>query len=313
MISCVLGLAASACTCSKQPVVPAEKPAALEQPKPDPALSRSLRGVWGSSASDVWAVGAEGTILHFDGKVWRSVPSGTATNLTDVSGSAPDDVWAVGENAVILHYDGKSWLTLEAGQPETTLLAVVARTRSEAWVGGMSDGAGVVRRYQDGKIAETKAIPGSTGIWRAWSVAPNDIWFVGTDHQANCFAMHRADGAFEHRPLEAAPLRGVFGAASNDVWVAAYNGGLHHWDGKNWTQDKPQDDAHWLGVWGTSSTDVWAFGIDGVVYHYDGKAWHHIEHASRGALWSAWGSAPNDVWFVGKDSTRLHWNGQTLQ
>ena len=38
---------------------------------------RALTGVWGSSASDVFAVGCRGTILHYDGTSWRPLDSGT--------------------------------------------------------------------------------------------------------------------------------------------------------------------------------------------------------------------------------------------
>src|SRR4051812_22402219 len=36
----------------------------LEQPLPQ---SRSLRGAWAASSDDVWAVGDQGTILHWNG------------------------------------------------------------------------------------------------------------------------------------------------------------------------------------------------------------------------------------------------------
>jgi hypothetical protein len=35
-----------------------------------------LHGVWGSSGSDVFAVGWDGTIVHYDGSSWSSMTSG---------------------------------------------------------------------------------------------------------------------------------------------------------------------------------------------------------------------------------------------
>ena len=48
---------------------------------------RSL-GVWGSSGSHVFAVGAEGVIVHFDGTNWSAMTSGVDVTLFDVRGGA---------------------------------------------------------------------------------------------------------------------------------------------------------------------------------------------------------------------------------
>jgi hypothetical protein len=67
-----------------------------------------LSGVWGSGASDVWAVGGLGevfsTIVHWDGSEWTSVSSGTTNWLFGVWGSGASDVWAVGDAGTILEH-----------------------------------------------------------------------------------------------------------------------------------------------------------------------------------------------------------------
>jgi photosystem II stability/assembly factor-like uncharacterized protein len=59
--------------------------------------------VWGSAPNDVWIVGEQGTILHYDGTNWNVSNSGTRTTLRRVLGTAADDVWVGGDNGVILH------------------------------------------------------------------------------------------------------------------------------------------------------------------------------------------------------------------
>jgi PKD repeat protein len=59
---------------------------------------------WGSSGSDVFAVGLFGTILHYDGATWSAMSSGTAKYLLGVWGSSGSDVFAVGWEGTILHY-----------------------------------------------------------------------------------------------------------------------------------------------------------------------------------------------------------------
>ena len=77
-----------------------------------------LISVWASGPNDVFAVGFEGTILHYDGNSWSQMESGTKYHLRDVWGFSPNDVYACGgdiDNAVyndkpiLLHYDGTSW------------------------------------------------------------------------------------------------------------------------------------------------------------------------------------------------------------
>lgn len=56
-----------------------------------------LTGAWGSSASDVFAVGDGGVILHYDGRAWSPMQSGQGT---------------------LLHYDGSSWRPAPTGTTE---------------------------------------------------------------------------------------------------------------------------------------------------------------------------------------------------
>ncbi len=68
----------------------------------------ALYGVWGTSATNIYAVGAGGKILHFNGTSWSSMSSPTSARLSRVSGSSASDVWAAGDT-VLLHFDGSTW------------------------------------------------------------------------------------------------------------------------------------------------------------------------------------------------------------
>lgn len=73
-----------------------------------------LYGVWSNSDDDVFAVGWEGTILHYDGNGWEAMNSGTTRGLYGVWGSGPNDVFAVGSKGTILHYNGSNWSTMNS-------------------------------------------------------------------------------------------------------------------------------------------------------------------------------------------------------
>ena len=108
----------------------------------DSRASAVLRGIWGSSASDVWIVGDQGTIrrLGANGDDWVAVESPTTETLHAVWGSSADDVWVVGESGTVFHWDGAAW---------TPSVAALAN-------------------------AHTK--PNLYGIWGS---GPDDVWIVG--------------------------------------------------------------------------------------------------------------------------------------
>jgi hypothetical protein len=72
-----------------------------------------LHAVWGADAKHVWAVGEMGTIVFWDGTLWKPVLSGTTDNLVAVWGSGPADVWVAGATGV-RHYNGATWAPIGA-------------------------------------------------------------------------------------------------------------------------------------------------------------------------------------------------------
>jgi len=102
----------------------------------------ALNAVWMASASDAWAVGAEGTIRHYTGdpEAWEIVEGvPTSEALNGVWGSSPTDVWAVGNAGVVLHYDGTRWSQVKVaglGGSRPDLTTVWVASPGHLWVGG---------------------------------------------------------------------------------------------------------------------------------------------------------------------------------
>ena len=69
----------------------------------------------GSSSSDIFAVGDNATILHYDGKSWSPMDSGTEKYLTKVRGLGSDRVYAVGDDGLVIRYDGEKWTDMSLG------------------------------------------------------------------------------------------------------------------------------------------------------------------------------------------------------
>jgi hypothetical protein len=74
--------------------------------------SQQLTGIWPVAANDVFVVGVDGRILRYNGSTWTPMTSPTTAPLSDVWGTSGSDMFAVGD-AGILHYDGTSWTVID--------------------------------------------------------------------------------------------------------------------------------------------------------------------------------------------------------
>jgi hypothetical protein len=79
----------------------------------------TLSGIWGSSATDVFAVGMSGSILHYDGSTWTTMTNESGYYLYGVWGTSASDVFAVGSRGIILHYNGRTWTKMDSGTSQT--------------------------------------------------------------------------------------------------------------------------------------------------------------------------------------------------
>lgn len=87
----------------------------------------AILGIWGTALSNVFAVGANGRIVRHDGTSWQQMPSTTTRNLARVWGSSASDVWAVGDS-VLLHFNGTAWSNVPMTGPLASLQTQVNPT-----------------------------------------------------------------------------------------------------------------------------------------------------------------------------------------
>ena len=178
-----------------------------------------LWGVWGSSATDVWAVGDFGTIIHWNGIAWSASSSGVSEvfsaervgqqrrrrlggrgcgrdlalgwrhlvglyeclhqgALPPVGKRARYDVWAVGENGTILHWDGTAWSASASGTT-SALWGVWGSGPSDVYaVGDTTTGEATVLHW-NGAAWSTVSTPADGYPNSVWGGGPDDVWIVG--------------------------------------------------------------------------------------------------------------------------------------
>jgi len=70
--------------------------------------TNNLYGVWGSSSSDIFAVGVSGTTLHYDGSAWSTQTSGTTTK---------SPAWCLGSSSPMSSLSGTAAPSSTARRP----------------------------------------------------------------------------------------------------------------------------------------------------------------------------------------------------
>jgi hypothetical protein len=204
-------------------------------------------GLWGSSATDVYAVGDTvdaGSVRHpsagrWNGSAWLPVglPSVAGLSLSDVWGSSDLDVYAVGSAAgrgVVLHFNGETW-SVVLDEPHVGFVRVGGTTSSDVWVTGHA-------LVPTGDVLEEE--PGHGAIRHfdgaAWSAVQSPT---------------------------SAPLGAVSGVSSSAVYVIAdggQSGSVWRYDGTSWVELTLRA-GNLFDIWGSSTGDVFAVGANGVM------------------------------------------------
>lgn len=86
---------------------------------PTPA-SGTQAGIWMTSASDIYAVGANGagtlgTAFNFNGTAWNSLQVGSSRVLTNIWGPSLFDLYATGDLGTLLRFNGNTWTAVNTG------------------------------------------------------------------------------------------------------------------------------------------------------------------------------------------------------
>ncbi|MBW7888721.1 MAG: protein kinase [Bacteroidetes bacterium] len=158
-----------------------------------------MKGLHVFSDGTAWAVGQQGRIVYFNGKVWKETASPLLKpnrstvfegDLNDIAMTSKTTGWAVGRNGIILRYENGSWKIIES-PTETALQKISMVNDSTGWAVGNS---GVILQCRAGK----------------WNTIENEI------HE-EFFSVYALN---DHR-----------------AWIVGNNSTLLTWNGKTWQQD----------------------------------------------------------------------------
>ena len=133
--------------------------------------------MWGTSSEDVFAVGENSLIVHFDGISWSVMDSGMTADFNALWVSSPTDVYVGGlprypdhPRGVVLHFDGRSWTEAWTGDAEIRAM----------WGSGPRDifavGFGRLILHYDGESWSEVPLSRRYELDTVWGTGPREVY-----------------------------------------------------------------------------------------------------------------------------------------
>ena len=229
----------------------------------------NFTGIWGSSATDVFAVGGQGTIVHWDGFTWRRQASPTDDALLDLTGFGPDRVYAVGVDAA-LAYDGTKWTMMPGDLSAAELWSIWGPSPAEMFAVGQN---GVAIRW-DGARWNRMTTPTAFVLFGLWGTASNDVFAVGIRGTV----LHYDGTSWNPTPVPSqADFFAIAGTSRSNIMVVGNGGAVMSHNGVSWTMAPQAASVENLrAVWFDQAGTARIAGWSGTVIERGPSGWRNL-------------------------------------
>ncbi len=255
--------------------------------------TENLRAIWAANATNLWAVGDNGTILKGDGTIWTAQTSGTAHHLRAVWGTSPTNLWAVGDNGTILKGDGMTWAAQTSGTTNP-LRGIWGSSGTNVFTVG--DG-GTILRCTNGTTWATSTSGITTQLRALHGSDANNIWAVGASGVVRYW--NGTTWASQSSGVSS-QLNAVFAVNSTNIWAVGSAGVVRKGNGTSWSGQTSASAADLNTVWASSTTNLLVSGASSAqMVSTNGSAWTHVALPALATFNSVFGTSSTIGWAVG--------------
>lgn len=276
-------------------------------------LPNALLSVWGTSASDVWAVGSDTgdgkgpMVVHFDGTAWTRLETGATGDLWWVFGFENGPLYLGGEGGLILRYENATFtrMTTPGTAVVTGLWGVSA---DDMWATGAESGGArgaFAWHLQNGVWANAPNFPAglvdTDALWKVWGTSASDVWFVGSMGKT---LRWDGTGFTQLSANTGETLFTVHALGNRVVAVGGFGTGkLVELENGAWKNASPPEAPSLVGVVLTSDTSGFAVGQYGSVFSNADGGWREEKTGFNldQSLHAVWVDPTGGVWAVGGD------------
>lgn len=253
----------------------------------------SFNAVWGSSPTNIFACGRDGSMVHYAGSAWNEIQMNTAKDFWDIWGSGPGDVYAVGDDDKVMHFDGTSWRSVLKESPDKP--RILWAESADRFAVSSSIDPGTLYLYDKGRWAEHYVA--GFGYTRIRSIAGTSLEDLTV--LINRETYHYDGQSWERSGFLNADSPGEMWFAQSGRGFAIGGGSIFQFDGSAWTEAVAGLPWSMMGLWAASENAVYAINKGRLVYRYDGRQWEIIPSpVAEGSLIDIWGVSPDEVYVL---------------
>jgi|GEM_PF-2995648 len=280
-----------------------------------------LFGVWGTSWSDITAVGQYGNIVQFDGTSWSAVASAGEDHqrVRDIKATPSGAVVGIDWNGTLLRRDaGGTW----SEEPRTALgydlYGVWSDDVATVAVGWFAPdftfGNAVILRDDGSGFVQTN-VTQTDRLFDVWGANANDLWVSGTrgvllHGDASGWTLADSGNAGWLRALSGRSANRVFGAGLD---ATGLYGAVARYDGTAWSYTPIDKVRECFDVWAAPSGQTWVAADAGRVVHFDGTAWSVMQTGSPVDLFAIAGTGNGSVIAAGFGGEMVRYDGTSWE
>jgi len=229
---------------------------------------------------------------------------GGPVDLWAVSGRAADDLWAVGDEATILHYDGAAW-TLEHAGTQLDLRAVFVPASVDAPVVAVGTRGRILQATASGGWVLKQVASSAVTLRGVWGDATGgELFVVGTGgtitHRSTAQAVWQGQSSNDAAGRD---LLALAGRASDDLVAVGAQGVILRYDGAAWGVQEATGPAYahadLAGVAALPDGNWVAVGAAGGGLRFDGNAWVDLPSRPRADLHALVAGPDGALWIAG--------------
>lgn len=309
------------------------------------APAQALMSVHGTTAGDVWMVGADAgqgpLVQHFDGSAsgpsqWTTHDTGTRGDIWWVQALSQTSVYFSGANGLVLHYDGQQFERMATpGLGKDIVFGLWAASDSDIYAVGASLGRNGFLWHYDGQDWQTLPLPDNIALdansdtpnfFKVWGQSPDKVWVVGdrgvvlTGNAEAGFELFESGVDAKLFTVHATSNRlSIVGGSTNGVLLDVVDPKVEPEaaaDPGEAQTHSPEGAGILQGLWLSEQGDDWAVGIGGTTYRRraqlsqtDNPWERYASPVNVQSLHAVWVDPQGGAWSVGGNVLNTNLDG----